>query len=496
MTFTGENSGLIGDTVTSIAFDGDGSKWVAARQGVAKLAQTGWVFYNNVTYMPSNQIWDMDYTNGSLWIAHYKGITGFDGSAWTTYTEDNSGLVNTPVLGLAPDNQGNLWFGTARGLGRLSYDKVWTSYKRENTPAMPYDGIEALTTDASNTVWMSFIGTAGLVGFPAGNSANAKYIKQDSIAGFPKGAVYIISLAVDWNGNLWAGTKKNGAIRINEGGASVFSKSIPAIKDSNVHTVAVDQCGNVWIGTDAGAAMYNGKSWRDFGQGTGLLNDTVNIIRVDGAGHIWFGTKGGLTVFKPLPNAVELISPLENMTMNYDTVTTRWAWACPGIMKYWYEIADNPNFTNSIIDTTSPSLMQSATKLNTGLQNNTTYYWRVRAQNDAGWGPFSPVWIFFVSFPSSVSAGEMTSSGCELMQNYPNPSSGKTTIEFTMTRRHPVSLGIYDMLGRQRSVILNAQMGPGRFSIPVDVSSLLGGVYIYRLKAGNDMLQRTMHIVR
>src|SRR5688572_11956018 len=70
-TYTRANSGLIGDSVTSIAFDGNGTPWVAARQGVAKYDGAGaWTFYNSMTYMPSNDIWDIDYANGSIWFGH------------------------------------------------------------------------------------------------------------------------------------------------------------------------------------------------------------------------------------------------------------------------------------------------------------------------------------------------------------------------------------------------------------------------------------------
>lgn len=496
MTFTRANSGLIGDTITSIAFDGNGAHWVAARQGVAKQTQSGWTFYNTPEYMPSNEIWDIDYANGSLWFAHHDGVTEFNGT-WVTFTSDNSGLVDDPVHHLAHNDQGDLWIATARGLGKYTHDKVWSYYKNENTPAMPYNGIEEFVIDASNTLWMSFISTSGIVKFPNGNSVGAKYIKQDSIPGFPKGAVYIMCLAVDGAGNLWTGTRKQGVIKINESGATVFSKNIPAIKDSNVHTVAVDKCGNIWIGTDAGAAMFDGSIWIPISVSTGHLpNDTVNTIVVDGAGHIWFGTKGGLTVFKPLPKAPDLVMPLMNMTMNDDSVLCKWTWECPNISKYWFEIATNEQFAFSTIDTTSPSLMESATKLNVDLQNNTTYYWRTRAQNDAGWSPFSDTWVFHVSYPFGVDMGNMMMRRCELMQSYPNPCIDKTTVEFNMPKNENVILEVYDVLGRQ-CTRYESRMGPGMCNVSLDCSMLPeNGVYVYRLKAGKDILQRTMHVVR
>jgi ligand-binding sensor domain-containing protein len=232
---------------------------------------------------------------------------------------------------------------------------------------MPYNGIEAITIDGSSNVWMSFIGTAGIVVFPDGKNDLAKYIKQDSIPGFPKGAVYIKSLAVDLVGNLWAGTAKQGVVRINSGGATIFSRQTTGIiKNDTIHSVTIDACGHVWIGTEGGACMYDGTTWYSFTNNSGhLLNDHVFMVKADALGHVWIGTKGGLTEFKPLPNAPQLLAPLMNMTMNSDSVRCSWVWACPGITNYWYEIADNDAFLNARIDTTSLSMMENASILDT-----------------------------------------------------------------------------------------------------------------------------------
>ncbi len=504
-TYTRANSGLIGDSIMSFDFGPNDSIWVGAWQGVAEQTQTGWKFYNTKTYMPSNEIWDVDYANATLWFAHHSGITGFDGTTWTSYDVTNSGLVNAPCQHLAHDNTGDLWIATARGLGRYSQDKVWSSYKKATVPAMPYDGIEALATDMySNDLWMSFIGTAGLVKFSGGNSAEAKYYKQDSIPGFPKGAVYIKCLAVQSSGthnpgNLWAGTQKFGVVRINESGATVFSRAnTPAIKNDTIHTVAVDACGNVWIGTDAGAVMYDGTDWFGFSVATGHLpNDYVYYIKPDRLGHVWIGTKGGVTEFRPRPRAIDLISPLMNMTMNDSSVLCKWEWACPNIEKYMFEIATNEQFAFSTIDSTSESLTQTASKLATGLTNNTTYYWRVRAKNDAGWGPFSDTWVFHVSYPNAVEASG-TGTQFALMQNYPNPCSDQTMIKFSLPRFDEVTLTIYDVLGCERAVVLSGQhLGPGEFTMPFDAALLpASGMYIYRLEAGADVTQRMMQVVR
>ncbi len=70
-----------------------------------------------------------------------------------------------------------------------------------------------------------------------------------------------------------------------------------------------------------------------------------------------------------------------------DTITC--TWDCPSIIKQWFEIADNAAFTGSTVDT-----LVSLSQITQALTNNTTYYWRVKEENDQGYGPYSPVWQF------------------------------------------------------------------------------------------------------
>lgn len=61
------------------------------------------------------------------------------------------------------------------------------------------------------------------------------------------------------------------------------------------------------------------------------------------------------------------------------------------VSNYWFEMAsDTINLTGLIRDT----LLTDSIKTVNSLSGNTTYYWRVKAKNEAGWGPFSTWWKF------------------------------------------------------------------------------------------------------
>jgi hypothetical protein len=48
-----------------------------------------------------------------------------------------------------------------------------------------------------------------------------------------------------------------------------------------------------------------------------------------------------------------------------------------------------------------------------------------------------------------------------------------------------VTLGIYDVLGRQVATLVNEMKQPGIYRISWDASKLPSGVYFYRLRAGD-----------
>lgn len=92
-----------------------------------------------------------------------------------------------------------------------------------------------------------------------------------------------------------------------------------------------------------------------------------------------------------------------------------------------------------------------------------------------------------------------------LKQNYPNPFNPTTTIEYTIPStvmstldsrsnnfsadqidvRNKVQLAIYDILGREITLLVNEQQSSGTYKVVFKGSNLSSGVYLYALKVGN-----------
>ena len=89
----------------------------------------------------------------------------------------------------------------------------------------------------------------------------------------------------------------------------------------------------------------------------------------------------------------------------------------------------------------------------------------------------------------------------ELDGSYPNPSAGRTAIEFRVAEPGPVSIEVFDITGRRVATLVDRQMSPGTYEVTWDGRSssgqrLASGVYLYRMKARDFTETRRMTIVK
>lgn len=76
-----------------------------------------------------------------------------------------------------------------------------------------------------------------------------------------------------------------------------------------------------------------------------------------------------------------------------------------------------------------------------------------------------------------------------LYQNYPNPFNPTTTIEFDIPVQTKVVLKVYNLLGQEVAMLVNEELGAGRYEVKFDGSRLSSGVYFYRITTGNGFSQ-------
>ena len=99
--------------------------------------------------------------------------------------------------------------------------------------------------------------------------------------------------------------------------------------------------------------------------------------------------------------------------------------------------------------------------------------------------------------------GDVTSAESEelpaevaLLGNYPNPFNPETTISYALPQGSEVRLAVYDLLGHEVAVLVDASQPAGQHAVRFDGGDLPSGSYVYRLQVGEEVVARTMTLVK
>lgn len=91
---------------------------------------------------------------------------------------------------------------------------------------------------------------------------------------------------------------------------------------------------------------------------------------------------------------------------------------------------------------------------------------------------------------------EITPEMFEISQNYPNPFNSSTNIKFRINKPEHLKLSVFDITGKEISVLMNSFMNPGNYDINFDGTGLASGIYFYSLSTGNKTITRRMALIK
>jgi uncharacterized delta-60 repeat protein len=198
----------------------------------------------------------------------------------------------------------------------------------------------------------------------------------------------------------------------------------PADPEDFANAIAVDAFGNVFVAGRSGnftefdytTVSYDSSGvelWVEKYDGPATAFDEAFSIAVDNDGHLFItGGSDGIgsdqdyatikysVIQAVLPEAPILLSPENNAVISDDSVVFLWEQSLPNIDRYWLELDVDSTFSNAFLDST----LTDTTATVAHLQHNQTYWWRVKAHNEEGWGEFSEMWRFSVVIPEIDSA--------------------------------------------------------------------------------------------
>jgi hypothetical protein len=91
--------------------------------------------------------------------------------------------------------------------------------------------------------------------------------------------------------------------------------------------------------------------------------------------------------------------------------------------------------------------------------------------------------ICIVTFLGISQNGNSVPSVYSLSQNYPNPFNPTTNINFGLPKAGLTKLVVYDLLGREVSVLVNEFKEAGFYKVDFDGTNLASGVYFYKMES-------------
>jgi len=253
--------------------------------------QDSWKNYNIPDGLADQFVYDIaEDTNGDYWIATWSGVNRVpkgnldESDGWETFTVENTngGLPNDWVYGVEIGKNGEVWFATEGGLARFK-DRKWTNWKHEDGLGAPYEKVKddiAFTNDPAKA-----------------SKHHAAQKKEQGLSDVKVGynPNYIVSLVVDEQGDVWAGTWGGGLSHFDGENWETFTVK-EGLPGNHVFMLRKERGGSLWIGTNKGLARPSpdGKGFKVMTKADGLFADNVFSMAQASDGSLWVGSFGGV----------------------------------------------------------------------------------------------------------------------------------------------------------------------------------------------------------
>ena len=353
--------------IISLAQDQNREVKLNPQKSLTQFPISSWNMDNG---LPSDMIIGLTQdSTGFIWIATYKGISRFDGVNFTNYNHStNSVIESVTIQAIVADFDGNLWFGSQRGVIKYKNSEFT---RVEGLSLLDSVSVESLFFHpADSSLWIGTTGQ-GVYCFK-----DRKLEQMTGLIPFAKGIVKAIGS--DKHGDIWIGTEGGRIIRYSdskfqliastkplggvnnfyfcdenifaatENGLFVFDKNrfanyLPTL-NQRVNVVFKDNHNTLWMGTDNGVYRYHidKKILENTNEDYGIPNNIIKTIMPDSEGNLWVGTyRKGL--FKLSDGIVTNISQAEGLSSDIITAITQ-------VDPNGYLIADEYGSMNLIIN--------------------------------------------------------------------------------------------------------------------------------------------------
>ncbi|MBI3902365.1 MAG: regulator [Nitrosomonadales bacterium] len=231
--------------------------------------------------------------NGDIWIATWSGANRIRGGAmddpskWDLYTVENTnhGLPNDWVYGVTEGKNGEIWLATEGGMARFANGK-WENWNHDRGIGAPYEKVKSD---------IAFKNDPGRLSEHHAMQKKEMGLENVDMAYNPN---YIIALAVDNDGSVWAGTWGGGLSHF-DGKKWTTYTTAEGLPGNHVFMLHKDMNGQIWIGTNKGLALWQNGKFKVMTMADGLLADNVFAMATTPDGGKWIGSYGGVAFLRP-----------------------------------------------------------------------------------------------------------------------------------------------------------------------------------------------------
>ena len=266
--------------------DREGRLYVPTDLGLACREQGGWELINSHHGLATDAIGAvLQDREGSLWIGLYGGgLARWIGyREWEAFTKAD-GLSNSSVWAVRRDARGGLWVAADFGLNwRPAGERRWRVWTARD--GLAGNKARALEIGPDGTVWLGS-DPGGVTQLDPRTGAILRFSRQ---AGLEDDRV--ITLAIDGEGRIWAGTRR-GLFRSRGRGAGLrFERQFPPGTDDNeiFFTLRAAWDGGVWAAGSRGLAHHHRGRWRRWTTRDGLKSNYVGYLAEAPDGSVWIG---------------------------------------------------------------------------------------------------------------------------------------------------------------------------------------------------------------
>ncbi len=237
---------------------------------------------------------------------------------------DSASISSNKVYAITEDYDGNLWFGTSKGLCKLRRrNREKGTFERFELPVSDKE-VRAVYVTKRNDLLVGVKNGFYKISSPSdfkSFSSSAKYYDLNKIRS--QEGFYVISFFEDRNGNIWAGSNFYGITIFDSNYVrtkNLFSKPTEkhGFKGNAVTCFFEDASHNLWIGTVNSGVSRTDLKKKEI-RSYFIPDEKVTGITCDKRKRIWLATKNGLKIFD---NAVRKISLGEYDKMYFSLIAT------------------------------------------------------------------------------------------------------------------------------------------------------------------------------